>query len=32
MGHFHWITVVNVNTVPKAYLKNLINWSYQKKP
>ena len=30
MGRFHWVTVVDVATVPEAYLKSLINWSYQK--
>jgi len=30
MGRFHWVTVVNVSTVPEEYLQSLINWSYQK--
>ena len=30
MGRYHWVTVVNVSTVPEEYLKSLINWSYQK--
>jgi predicted DNA-binding protein (MmcQ/YjbR family) len=30
MGRFHWVTVVDVNTVPEEYLKSLIKWSYQK--
>ncbi|MBP6534461.1 MAG: MmcQ/YjbR family DNA-binding protein [Arenimonas sp.] len=30
MGRFHWVTVIKVNAVPEAYLKSLIDWSYQK--
>ncbi len=30
MGRFHWVTVVNVSTVPEVYLKSLITWSYHK--
>jgi predicted DNA-binding protein (MmcQ/YjbR family) len=30
MGRFHWITIVDVSTVPDDYLSELITWSYHK--
>ena len=30
MGRFHWVTVVDVRTVPVDYLKELVAWSYSK--
>jgi predicted DNA-binding protein (MmcQ/YjbR family) len=30
MGRFHWVTVVNPNTLPADYLAELIDWSYRK--
>ncbi len=30
MGRFHWITIVNVDTFNDEYLKELIQYSYQK--
>jgi len=30
MGRFHWVTVVNPNTLPADYLAELLDWSYQK--
>jgi predicted DNA-binding protein (MmcQ/YjbR family) len=30
MGRFHWITIVDVSTVPTDYLVELIAWSYAK--
>jgi predicted DNA-binding protein (MmcQ/YjbR family) len=30
MGRFHWITVVNVASVPEDYLRELIDWSYER--
>lgn len=30
MGRFHWITIVEVRTVPAAYLQELIAWSYHR--
>lgn len=30
MGRFHWVTVVDVRTVPEDYLKELVEWSYRK--
>lgn len=29
-GRFHWITVVNVSSIPASYLTELVDWSYQK--
>ena len=29
-GRFYWITIVNVSTFPASYLKELVEWSYQK--
>ncbi len=30
MGRFHWVTIVDVSTVPFEYLQELISWSYAK--
>lgn len=30
MGRFHWVTIVNVNAFPAAYLTELVEWSYRK--
>lgn len=30
MGRFHWVTIVDVSTVPFEYLQELIRWSYAK--
>nr|WP_315481976.1 MmcQ/YjbR family DNA-binding protein [uncultured Undibacterium sp.] len=30
MGRFHWVTIVDVRTVPADYLQELITWSYTK--
>jgi predicted DNA-binding protein (MmcQ/YjbR family) len=30
MARFHWVTIVNVSTVPAGYLLELIAWSYTK--
>ena len=30
MGRFHWVTIVDVRTVPADYLQELIHWSYNK--
>lgn len=30
MARFHWVTIVDVRTVPVDYLKELIGWSYTK--
>jgi len=30
MGRFHWVTIVNVNQFPAAYLRALVEWSYRK--
>ena len=29
-GRFHWITIVNVSSFPAPYLKELVEWSYQR--
>ncbi|HKE40652.1 MAG TPA: MmcQ/YjbR family DNA-binding protein [Casimicrobiaceae bacterium] len=29
-GRFGWITIVNVSTFPAGYLKELVEWSYQR--
>ena len=29
MGRFHWVTVVNVQTMPADYLRELVTWSYR---
>lgn len=30
MARFHWVTIVDVRTVPTDYLKELVAWSYNK--
>lgn len=30
MARFHWVTIVDVGTVPDDYLRELIAWSYDK--
>lgn len=30
MHRFHWVTIVQVNSMPAGYLKELIHWSYDK--
>lgn len=30
MARFHWVTIVDVRTVPEAYLRELVQWSYDK--
>lgn len=30
MGRFHWVTIVDVDSVPAVYLQELISWSYHK--
>lgn len=30
LAKFHWVTIVNVRTVPAHYLQELIAWSYNK--
>ncbi|MDX1757923.1 MAG: MmcQ/YjbR family DNA-binding protein [Marinobacter sp.] len=30
MHRFHWVTIVDVESVPEGYLKELIQWSYDK--
>jgi predicted DNA-binding protein (MmcQ/YjbR family) len=30
MARFHWVTIVDVRTVPADYLKELVAWSYNK--
>jgi predicted DNA-binding protein (MmcQ/YjbR family) len=29
-GRFHWITIVNVSGFPDLYLRELVEWSYQR--
>lgn len=29
LGHHRWVTVVDVSTIPAAYLKELVAWSYR---
>ena len=29
-GRFHWITIVEVSSFPAPYLRELIDWSYEK--
>jgi predicted DNA-binding protein (MmcQ/YjbR family) len=29
-GRFHWITIVDVSSFPAPYLKELVEWSYQR--
>jgi predicted DNA-binding protein (MmcQ/YjbR family) len=30
MARFHWVTVVDVRSVPAGYLEELVSWSYHK--
>ncbi len=30
MGRYHWVTIVDVRSVPAAYLTELVEWSYHK--
>ncbi|QDH71140.1 MmcQ/YjbR family DNA-binding protein [Marilutibacter alkalisoli] len=30
LGRFHWVTIVDVRTVPEDYLRELVRWSYDK--
>jgi len=30
MARFHWVTIVDVRSLPSAYLKELVEWSYNK--
>ena len=30
MGRFHWVTIVEANKFPEAYLTELVEWSYNK--
>ena len=30
MHRFHWVTIINVRMINERYLKELIEWSYQK--
>jgi predicted DNA-binding protein (MmcQ/YjbR family) len=30
MGRFHWVTIVNIESLPDDYLRELLEWSYQK--
>ncbi len=30
MGRFHWVSIVKLSNMPNEYLKELIDWSYQK--
>ena len=30
MARFHWITIVDVRTMPEEYLKELVRWAYEK--
>lgn len=30
MARFHWVTIVDVGSVPADYLRELIDWSYEK--
>ncbi|PQO89003.1 hypothetical protein C5614_29610 [Massilia phosphatilytica] len=30
MGRFHWVTIVDVDRFPPAYLAELVEWSYHK--
>ncbi|MFL9925713.1 MmcQ/YjbR family DNA-binding protein [Herbaspirillum lusitanum] len=30
MSRFHWVTVVDVRSMPEAYLKELVQWAYEK--
>ncbi|HEU4663179.1 MAG TPA: MmcQ/YjbR family DNA-binding protein [Dokdonella sp.] len=30
MARFHWVTIVDVRSVPAAYLRELVEWSYRR--
>jgi len=30
MARFHWVTVVDVHSVPSTYLRELVDWSYRR--
>ncbi len=30
MARFHWVTIVDVRTMPEAYLKELVQWAHEK--
>jgi predicted DNA-binding protein (MmcQ/YjbR family) len=30
MARFHWVTIVDVRSVPAAYLRELVDWSYRR--
>lgn len=30
MARFHWVTIVDVRTMPEDYLEELVRWSYEK--
>ena len=30
MARYHWVTIVDVRTVPEPYLAELVEWSYRK--
>ncbi len=30
MARFHWVTIVDVRTMPEDYLKELVRWAYEK--
>ena len=30
MSRFHWVTIVDVRSMPEDYLKELVQWSYEK--
>ena len=30
MARFHWVTIVDVRSVPERYLKELVAWSYDR--
>lgn len=30
MGRFHWVTIVQPMAIPENYLRELVNWSYER--
>lgn len=30
LARYHWVTIVDVRSVPQAYLRELVTWSYHK--
>lgn len=30
MARFHWVTIVDVRSVPATYLRELVDWSYRR--